>query len=252
MATESKHSAGELLKQSRLRQRLSIAECAKRTHIAPRYIEALEEGKWSVLPSESHRLGFLRLYARFLGVPPEEVLSLYRQKPAPEPAPKTGERRTTKAPSAPEPGVRVKKTPHTTDWSPSSIPQVIGLAILLLIFAWVVYHLLSPRLLEQNQMPWARRSAPNQSRLVTPKSAIASQKVRIKADADSWLRVTTKNELLFEGILPAGSVKEWSGAGPFQFKIGNIRSISLFWNDQPVDITAGANGNTNQLRIPPQ
>ena len=88
--------------------------------------------------------------------------------------------------------------------------------------------------------------------MIVPKSSVVSQKVLVRARADSWLRVATRNELLFEGILPAGSVKEWSGAGPFQFKIGNIRSLSVFWNDQPVDITAGANGNTNQIRIPPQ
>ena len=80
MATESKNTAGELLRQGRLRQRLSIVECAKRTHIATRYLEALEEEKWSILPSESHRLGFLKLYSRFLGVPTEEVLTLYRAK----------------------------------------------------------------------------------------------------------------------------------------------------------------------------
>src|SRR5258706_15809628 len=90
MTTESNHAAGELLKQGRLRQRLSIAECAKRTHIAQRYIEALEEERWEILPSESHRQGFLKLYSRFLGVPAEEVLELYRQKTAPKPSEKTG------------------------------------------------------------------------------------------------------------------------------------------------------------------
>src|ERR1035438_2088387 len=84
MTTESRHSAGELLKQGRLRQRLSISGCAKRTHISSRYLEALEEEQWSLLPSESHRLGFIRLYARFLGVPVEEVVGFYQQKNSPD------------------------------------------------------------------------------------------------------------------------------------------------------------------------
>jgi cytoskeleton protein RodZ len=82
MTTENKNTAGELLKQGRLRQRLSIAECAKRTHVSSRYLEALEEEKWGILPSESHRLGFMKLYSKFLGVPTEEVLTLYRQATA--------------------------------------------------------------------------------------------------------------------------------------------------------------------------
>ena len=70
---------GVLLREGRLRQRLSIAECAKNTHISPRYLEALEEERWADLPSESHRLGFLRLYSRFLGVSADDMISLYQQ-----------------------------------------------------------------------------------------------------------------------------------------------------------------------------
>jgi transcriptional regulator with XRE-family HTH domain len=246
MATESKHSAGELLRQGRLRQRLSIAECAKRTHIASRYLEALEEERWNALPSESHRLGFLKLYSRFLGVPVEEILTLYRQKAKPVPE-------EAAAPTMPKRGAPAgaKSASRSAHWSPSSIPQVIGLAILGLLSAWLIYHAVSPRLFEQNPMPWVRRRSPHQSRLIVPKTSMSSQKVRIKAEADSWLRVTTNNELLFEGILPAGTVKEWSGPGPFQFKVGNVRALSLFWNDQSVDILSGARGATNEIRIPP-
>jgi transcriptional regulator with XRE-family HTH domain len=250
MATESNHAVGELLKQGRLRQRLSIAECAKRTHIAVRYLEALEEERWEILPSESHRLGFLRLYSRFLGVSADDVLALYRQKTAPPRVEKPGtpvevkERRDTS---------RHLRTPApAATWSPSTVPQIIGLGALLMVLAWVVYHAVSPRLLEQNQIPWIQRRSPSQSRLVVPKAMARIQKVRVKASADSWMRVMSKNELLYEGILPGGSVKEWSGTGPFQVKVGNYKAVSLFWNDQPVDVSAGAVGNVNLIRIPPQ
>jgi cytoskeleton protein RodZ len=250
MTTESKHSVGELLKQGRLRQRLSISECTKRTHIAPRYIEAIEEENWSTLPSESHRLGFLRLYSRFLGVSTDEVLKLYKQKNEQAQASKSG--MPAVAPVKPESSVRLREASGSSAWSPSSIPQVIGLLILLLILAWVLYHAVTPHLFEQNQMPWTRRRPSTQSRLVVPKAAESVHKVQLRAEASSWLRVTSKNELLYEGILPAGSVKEWSGQGPFQFKIGNNHAVSLFWNNQPVDLTLGARGKVSEIRIPPQ
>src|SRR5258706_13878346 len=188
MTTESKHAAGELLKQGRLRQRLSIAECSKRTHIAQRYLEALEDERWETLPSESHRLGFLRLYSRFLGVSAEEVLNLYRQKTSPKPVEK---------PAAP---VEVKdrrdssrhiRTPAPeSSWSPStSVPQIIGLGVLLLVLAWVMYHAVSPRLLEQNQILWTqqRRSSPSQSRISATKAIARLQKMReIDSSADRF------------------------------------------------------------------
>jgi len=249
MATESKNTAGEVLRQGRLKQRLSIVECAKRTHIATRYLEAIEEEHWDILPSESHRLGFIKLYSRFLGVPIDDVLALYNQKTLSSPN-AASSKSELKAGDPEKP--RIRTAPRPAHWSPTSIPQVIGLAIFILLLSWLIYHAVSPRIFEQNPMPWTRRRSPHQARLVAPRAAITVQKVRLKADSDSWLRVTSKNELLFEGILPAGSVKEWSGTGPFQFKIGNIRAISLFWNDQPVDVTTTARGSSSEIRIPPQ
>src|SRR5262249_3668249 len=147
----------------------SIGECAKRTHIAQQYLEALEEERWAVLPSESHRLGFLKLYSRFLGVPADDVLELYRQKAGLKPVEKT-------VPAAAEAKEEREKTSFmrtarpAARWSPSTIPQVIGLLILLMILGWVVYHAINPRYSDQNQMPFTQRRAPTQSRLETPKA----------------------------------------------------------------------------------
>jgi transcriptional regulator with XRE-family HTH domain len=246
--TEDKRTAGELLRQGRLKQRFSIVECAKRTHIAQRFIEALEEEKWSELPSESHRLGFLRLYSRFLGVSADEVLALYHRKP---PAPAEGSV-SGAAPERRDPSAREKPSPASSGWSPSSIPQLITMAICTLLAAWLIYHAVTPHVAEQNPMPWSRRRAPTQARLTVPRAAILSQKVRLQAQANSWLRVTSRNQLLFEGILPANTIKEWSGAGPFQIKIGDVRALALYWNDQPFDLLAGAHGSMNDIRIPPQ
>lgn len=242
MTTEKKPSAGELLKQGRLRQRLSIVECAKRTHIATRYLEALEEDRWQSLPSESHRLGFLRLYSRFLGVPAEEVLALYHQKraetlTAPPPAPQKSE--SSKPAAAPR-------------WSAPSWPQLIGLSILFLISAWLIYHSVRRHTFDQNPIAWIRLRPAQYSRLGAPKPGLSSQRIHVKAQADSWLRIMANGQLLFEGILPAGGSKEWSGAGPFQLKIGNVRALELYWNDQPVDLVAGARGGMNELQIPPR
>src|SRR5690349_13870680 len=87
MNTAMGKSIGETLREGRMKQRLSVAECAKRTHISPRYIEALEEERWDSLPSESHRMGFLSLYAKFLGVYSDDLVQTYKQGKQPAPAP---------------------------------------------------------------------------------------------------------------------------------------------------------------------
>lgn len=255
MSTENKNTAGELLKQGRLRQRLSVGECAKRTHIAPRFIEALEDEKWDVLPSESHRLGFLRLYSRFLGVSTDEVMTLYKKRlesVAPDAASATPSTPAPQLPKRAEQPRRIRATPRL-GWAPSSIPQLIALAGLLLVLFWVVYHWAAPRLWDANVVPWSQRKATSEARLSVPsKPLVQTHKIAVKALEDCWMRVTADNVLLYEGILRNGSAKEWSGVGPFFLKIGNVKALALQWNDQPVDLSASAKAGTSTVRIPPQ
>lgn len=246
--TEKKSTAGELLRQGRLRQRLSVVECAKRTHIASRYLEALEEERWKDLPSESHRLGFLKLYARFLGVSVDDVMSAYRQRLEDVKA----QTSVSSAPAGIETAKKLMPIKKSAGWSAPTWAQLLGASIVLLMLVWFVYHALDKEIGDSNFIPNTHRHQSQQARLVAPKPTRTNQKIHIKAEADSWLRVVVQEELLFEGILPAGGSKEWSGQGPFRLKIGNVRALNLTWNDQPVDITEGARGGMNDIQIPPK
>lgn len=70
---------GALLKKARLEQKKKISHAVKALHISENYLKALEEGDVKELPKEtSYTLGFMRGYAQFLGLDPEEILTLYR------------------------------------------------------------------------------------------------------------------------------------------------------------------------------
>lgn len=244
---EKKTSVGDLLKEGRLRQRLAILECSKRTHISARYLEALEEERWDDLPSESHRLGFLRLYARFLGAPSEEIVGLYRQK----------RRQTAIAESRPRAGKKSgghetpQPAPAGREWYPASLGQLSGLMVVILMAAWGIYHGIRGYWPDPPAAPLARPRPHPSPRLIAVQRQAASQKIRVHAEGDSWLRVVTNERLLFEGILPSGATKEWVGPGPFDLKIGDVKTLTVFWNDQSVDIQSGARGSINELRFPP-
>lgn len=66
---------GEILRAARLRRRISLVEAEQATRIRQRYLQALEDDDYSVLPPGVYSVGFLRNYAIYLGVPPEEVLN---------------------------------------------------------------------------------------------------------------------------------------------------------------------------------
>ncbi len=71
---------GERFRQAREALGISITEASTATRILPRYLQAIEAGDVASLPGDVYARGFVRNYAQLLGLPPEEMVSLYRQE----------------------------------------------------------------------------------------------------------------------------------------------------------------------------
>jgi hypothetical protein len=59
---------GNSLREARLRQQLDFVDAEQATKIRSKYLRALEEEQFNVLPAETYVKGFLRNYAEFLGL----------------------------------------------------------------------------------------------------------------------------------------------------------------------------------------
>ncbi len=59
---------GDSLREARNRRGLTAADVQKGIRIRERYLTALEEEHWDMLPGEAYTKGFLRTYAEFLGL----------------------------------------------------------------------------------------------------------------------------------------------------------------------------------------
>ena len=66
---------GQWLREAREARGLSLAEVEEAIRIRQRYLSALEADDWASLPNEAVGRGFLRNYARFLGLNAEELLA---------------------------------------------------------------------------------------------------------------------------------------------------------------------------------
>jgi cytoskeleton protein RodZ len=66
---------GARLRAAREQRRLTIEEVSEATRLRPHYVEALERGELSALPSTAQARGFLRIYAEFLGLAGDDLLS---------------------------------------------------------------------------------------------------------------------------------------------------------------------------------
>jgi len=89
---------GETLQRARLARGVTLQEAERTTRISRRYLEALENENFGLLPAPVYARGFLRTYARYLGLEPGDILPLfpvgYLDVPLLEPMPRVTTPRT--------------------------------------------------------------------------------------------------------------------------------------------------------------
>lgn len=71
---------GDTLRSLRLQKGLSLDDVAFRTKIRKDYLQALEEGRYDLLPAETYLKGFLVSYAATVERPAKEILQLYHSE----------------------------------------------------------------------------------------------------------------------------------------------------------------------------
>lgn len=82
--TESQASVGQQLRAARQAKSLTVDEVAKALKLSPRQIVALEGDDWSSLPCTTIIRGFVRNYARLLGVGADSLMALLDQLMMPQ------------------------------------------------------------------------------------------------------------------------------------------------------------------------
>ena len=71
---------GNRLRQERERLGITLDEVAKATKVAPHLLEALEGNDFARLPGGPFNKGFVRAYARFVGLDPEATVAAYARE----------------------------------------------------------------------------------------------------------------------------------------------------------------------------
>jgi len=83
---------GNVFREARNRRKIDLSEVEAATRIRVRYLRAIENEEWNVLPGGVYTRGFIRTYASFLGLDGERLADDYRKQvegsrrgPMPEP-----------------------------------------------------------------------------------------------------------------------------------------------------------------------
>ncbi len=73
-------TVGDVLQSTRLAKQLTLADIEKKTKIRQKFLHALEENTFDLLPSHAYAKGFLKTYATLLRLDAEQLLALYRRQ----------------------------------------------------------------------------------------------------------------------------------------------------------------------------
>src|SRR5205809_1917898 len=71
---------GETLREARMRRRIDMTDVEAATKIRAKYLRALENEEWEMLPGPTFVKTFLRTYADYLGLDPRLLVEEYRQR----------------------------------------------------------------------------------------------------------------------------------------------------------------------------
>jgi cytoskeleton protein RodZ len=122
---------GETLREARMRRRIDMTEVETATKIRGKYLRALENEEWDLLPGPTFVKSFLRTYAEYLGLDARLLVEEYRQRYE-RPAPPD----LTPFSAARRPGRRPPRRARLAAAGPALV-IVIG-AVVLIGFFWVL------------------------------------------------------------------------------------------------------------------
>src|SRR2546428_8765866 len=144
-------SLGEYFERAGEAKGLTVEEAAARTRILPQFLKAVEENNYARLPDEVFAKGFVRSYARILGLDEAAVIRKFDESGGQFYA-KRAERETLRQPLEEE--ERRKKVNRNT------VVGVVGVALLLLFVLIGRDRDRSERLPESEPIPSASQQVP--------------------------------------------------------------------------------------------
>src|SRR5690242_20637562 len=192
---------GNSLREARLRQHLDFPEIEQATKIRGKYLRALEDEQFEVLPAQTYVKGFLRSYAEYLGLDGQLYVDEYNSRFV------VGEEDVPARPGRSAPpqsrGVQVQ--------SRVVLLTLLGIAgvTALVIVAWT-------RGEPQKKEPVGLGTTPVQTAVVVkPKVTPTAVRLIVTAKRGScWLQVhsgSATGRILFQGTLELGQRKLFSG-----------------------------------------
>lgn len=235
---------GESLKEARQNKGVSLEEVEEELKIRSKYLQALEEEDFSIMLPEVYVKGFLRNYAIYLGLDPEEARDLYYKG---RPVEKGRKPDFLGAETGP------RSFPMDMSLTQSRLLAfpllVIALAILaaflLSLWAFRQYWPLSAKATPTSEAAVTTRQprptfTPTSEMTQATPTPIGTPTPKVYTGVDvelvmlerAWLQVHVDGEKVFEGVFDEGTKINWTGKERVAVRCNNAGGVEVILNGQ--------------------
>jgi cytoskeletal protein RodZ len=242
---------GDAFRSAREARGLTLSDVAEHIHIRSVYLAAIEAEDWSAIGAPVYVRGFIRTYARFLGLDAEDLAARF----------------SAQTPSAVSPGPAA--APASVDISEGerrspSVWSFAAILVALVLVAFVGYEYFlyrngaseetaaggsavavataAPSIAAPVTPSASDAPSPEVSALVSPaanREPIAKNALAIRLTERSWLRVVVDGTTAMEGIYPAGTVRTFTGKTAL-VRAGNAGGVDVRIGDRDIGTMGGA------------
>ncbi len=214
---------GNTLREARVRRNLTLQQVEEDTKIRVKYIQAMENEDFDVMPGATYVKGFLRTYSAYLGLDPDIIIDEYRSRVGP-----------ARESNEPFGGSSVIGKPH----SHRGRNTLVFVAILCLLVLGVIWVLGRGGEQKVPQTPPSAlgiggSSTPKASPTATPsQTATAKLKDVLKINAafgDCWTQVrkdSATGSVLYTGTLTKGHSRKFKNK-VFWVRLGSPSMVKL-------------------------
>lgn len=234
---EKAKELGELLRRTREEKGIPLEKAEAATFVSERFLRALEEGTWEILPGKTYTIGYVKIYARFLGLDQEEAVSLCQKAYG-----EKGKALPTKETKAPKSKKRKR--------------VLFGILVFLIalcsVFLLILFTPLLPREEEGREGTSAVVEVVSPSPSLPPESPAPSFAVvlRLEAERVAWVDVTSLGNTLFSGILIPGKVYTFRSEGPIEVSGDGGDGIRVWYNGEERGYLAESPGSFQEVFTP--
>jgi cytoskeleton protein RodZ len=255
-------SIGAKLKQQREKRGITLDEISQSTKISNRFLRALEDDRFDQLPGGIFNKGFVRAYAKSIGLDEDEAVAGYLEA-------------TGAAPDKPEPSLPLPEVrPEPGSGQAADLPWgALAIVLLLVALVLVVWGFRNRQAVERKQptTPVSQNSSPSSETVSVPASSSLSQTItpaavqpktpsslpsgsdhaltakpsssapqsinlKIKAREDSWISITVDGEVMTRDIMTAGTQRSIHASRAIVLKTGNAGALDLDLNGKSLPV----------------